>query len=123
MVTIELTGSDLIVHVRRPSSTRALGSTLRVGLSHVSGARSHPQEAFFDDAIADAHGVARYVPGEFVMGTVQLDDGQSFLDVRDPRRAIAIDLVDEPLRHIVVEVGDETPEAAVRRIHDAVLAP
>jgi hypothetical protein len=123
MVTIELTQKDLIVHVRRAPSAPALGSTLKVHLSHVSGARSHPQEAYFDGSIVDAHGVAKYVPGEFVVGTVQLDDGQSFLDVRDPRRAIAIDLVDEPLQHIVVEVGDESPEAVVRRIQDAVLAP
>jgi hypothetical protein len=123
MVTIELTAKDLIVHVCRPARAQALGSTLRVDLSHVSGARSHPQEAYFDGSIVDAHGVARYVPGEFVVGTVLLDDGRSFLDVRDPRRAIAIDLVDEPLQHIVVEVGDESPEAVVRRIQDAVLAP
>ena len=90
MVTIELTNKDLIVHVRRQPRARALESTLKVDLSHVSGARSHPEEAYFDGSIVDAHGVARYVPGEFVVGTVQLDDGQSFLDVRDPRRAIAI---------------------------------
>ncbi len=123
MVTIELTNTDLIVHVRRQPRSPALASTLKVELCHVSGARSHPQEAYFDGSIVDAQGVARYVPGEFVVGTVRLDDGQSFLDVRDPRRAIAIDLVDEPLQHIVVEVGDETPEAVVRRIQDAVLAP
>ena len=123
MVTIELTNKDLIVHVRRQPRSQGLGSTLRVELSHVSGARSNPQEAYFDGSIVDARGVARYVPGEFVVGTVRLDDGQSFLDVRDPRRAIAIDLVDEPLQHIVVEVGDESPEAVVRRIQDAVLAP
>ena len=121
-MTIELTKKDLIVHVRRPASTHALGSTLKVHLSHVSGARSHPDEAYFDGSIVDARGVARYVPGEFVVGTVMLDDGQSFLDVRDPRRASAIDLVDEPLRHIVVEVWDESPDAVVRRIQDAVLA-
>jgi hypothetical protein len=59
------------------------------------------------------------------MGTFTADEGAAFYDVRDPRHTIAIDLENEPLRQIVVEVGNETPDRAASRIlsaRDAVAA-
>jgi len=45
--------------------------------------------------------------------------GWVFYDVHDPERAIGIDLEHEHVRRIVVQVDDETPEAAVARIQAA----
>ena len=39
--------------------------------------------------------------------------------MRDPRRAIVVDLRSEAFEHIVVQVEGESPEAAARRIRDA----
>jgi hypothetical protein len=38
------------------------------------------------------------------------------ITVNDPDRAIGIDVEDGRIRRIVVEVDDQTPEAAVERI-------
>ncbi len=122
MVTIELGHKELIVHVRGWDKVGALRSKLIVPFGHIAAVRAHPREASFDDAIIDptSRGLGVYVPGKFALGTVDLADGRSFFDLRDPSRAVAIDLVHEPLRHLVLEVEGETPEATVERIERAV---
>ena len=115
--SIELNGSDLIVHIHGLDKLRAFRGKLRFPLAHVIGARLHPPEAWFDDVIVDsASGVGVYTPGEQAVGTIELADGRSFYDVHDPEQAIAIDLHHEPLKHLVLELDDEEPEEAVRRI-------
>jgi hypothetical protein len=121
MVTIEVEDDTLVVCLRGWDKVRALRSKLVVPLRHITGVRAHPREAFFDDAIVNSsRGVGMYVPGKLAIGTVELGDGRAFFDVRDPQRAIAIDLAHEPLHHLVLEVEGESPEAAVQRIENAV---
>jgi hypothetical protein len=117
MVSIELTKADLIVRLHGWDKLRALRSSLTIPLGHVTGVRSHPQEANFDDVIVDSwRGVGTYIPGKLAAGTCFVSDGRIFFDVRDPARAIAIDVKDESVQHIVVELTDEDPEHAVQRI-------
>lgn len=121
MVAIELRDGELIVRLLGWDRIRALRSSVTVPFAHVAGVRAHPSEAYFDDAIVDStRGVGTYVPGVLAVGTVELADGRAFYDVWDPRQAIAIDLVNEPLQHLVVEVRGEAPEETVQRIQQAV---
>ncbi len=115
--SIELKEGELIVHIHGWDKVRAMRGTLSVPLAHVTGARAHPEEAWFDDVIVNSFsGVGVYIPGLLAVGTVDLADGRSFFDVHDPKKAIAIDLQHEHLQHLVVELDDETPEEAVHRI-------
>lgn len=117
MVTIELTSDNLIVHVHGWDKLHALRSSLTIPLGHVRGVRLHPEEAHFDRVIVDSwRGVGTYIPGKLAAGTCFVSDGRVFFDVRDPSRAIAIDVRDEGVQHIVVELSDEEPEQAVQRI-------
>lgn len=121
MVSIELTLDELVVRVRGWDKLHTMRSSLTVPLGHVTGVRVHPQEARFDDAIVDSwRGVGTYVPGKLAAGTCFVSDGRAFFDVRDPARAIAIDLRDEGVQHIVVELSDEEPEQAALRIQRAI---
>jgi hypothetical protein len=117
MVSIELTKDDLVVHVHGWDKLRALRSSFTVPLGHVTGVRVHPREAHFDDVIVDSwRGVGTYIPGKLAAGTCFVAGGRVFFDVRDPSRAIAIDLRGENVKHIVVELSDEDPEHCVQRI-------
>ncbi len=117
MVSIELTNGDLIVHVHGWDKLHALRSSLTIPLGHVTGVRMHPKEAHFDDVIVDSwRGVGTYIPGKLAAGTCFVSDGRAFFDVRDPSRAIAIDVQGEGVQHIVVELSDEEPQHAVERI-------
>jgi hypothetical protein len=117
MVSIELTLDELVVHVHGWDKLHAMRSSLTVPLGHVTGVRLDPPEARFDDAIVDSwRGVGTYVPGKLAAGTCFVSDGRAFFDVRDPTRAIAIDLHSEGVQHIVVELSDEEPEHAAERI-------
>jgi hypothetical protein len=117
MVSIELTKVDLVVHVHGWDKLRALRSSLTVPLGHVTGVRMHPREAHFDDVIVESwRGIGTYIPGKLAAGTCFVADGRAFFDVRDPSRAIAIDVRNEGIQHIVVELSDEEPEHCVQRI-------
>jgi hypothetical protein len=117
MVSIELTVDELVVRVHGWDKLHTMRSSLTIPLGHVTGARSRPPEAQFDDSIVDSwRGVGTYVPGRLAAGTCFVSNGRAFFDVRDPSRAIAIDLRDEDVQQIVVELIDEEPDAAVERI-------
>jgi hypothetical protein len=120
MVSIELTKDDLIVHLHGWDKLRALRSSLTIPLGHVTGVRAKPEEAHFDDVIVDSwRGVGTYIPGKLAAGTCFVSDGRVFFDVRDPDRAIAIDVRDEAVQHIVVELTSEDPDQATQRIKRA----
>jgi hypothetical protein len=117
MVSIELTLDELVVRVHGWDKLHTMRSSLTIPLGHVTGVRSRPPEAQFDDAIVDSwRGVGTYVPGKLAAGTCFVSDGRAFFDVRDPSRVIAIDVRNEGVQHIIVELSDEDPDDAVERI-------
>jgi hypothetical protein len=121
MASIELTPHELIVRVHGVDRILAMRSSVSVPLSHVDGVREHAPEADFDDAVRDSgRGIGTFVRGHLAAGTLRLPDGRAFYDVHDPRKAIVVDLRSEPFEHLVVEIDDESPEAAARRIRDAI---
>jgi hypothetical protein len=121
MASIELTPRELIVRVHGVDRILAMRSSVSVPLLHVEGVREHAAEADFDDAVRDSgRGIGTFVRGRIAAGTLRLPDGRAFYDVHDPSKAIVVDLRSEPFEHLVVEIDDEPPEAAARRIRDAI---
>jgi len=120
MASIEITAQDLVVRVHGMDRVLALRSSVSVPLAHVAGVREHGEEANFDDAVRDSgRGIGTFVRGRVAAGTLRLPSGRSFYDVHDPSKAIVIDLRSEPFEHLVVQIDDESPEVAVRRIRYA----
>ena len=123
MVSIEITPRELVVRIRGWDRVRALRSTLSIPWAHVTGVRVRPREGHYDDVIIESwRGVGTYRRGSVAAGRVYTADGSAFYDVHDPEKAIAIDLVSEPIRRVVVEIADEPPERAARRIQRAMEA-
>jgi hypothetical protein len=120
MASIELTPRDLVVRIRGLDKLLAMRTHLSVPLAHVTGVREHAPEADFDDAVVDSsRGAGTFLRGRVAAGSLQLPDGRSFYDVHDPAKAIVIDLESERFQHIVVELDDESPADAARRIREA----
>jgi hypothetical protein len=121
MASIELTPRELIVHVHGVDRVLAMRSSVSVPLLHVDGVREHAAEADFDDAVRESsRGIGTFVRGRVAAGTLRLPDGRAFYDVHDPKKAIVVDLRSEHFEHLVVEIDDEPPEAAARRIREAI---
>ncbi len=117
MVRIQTKDRELIVRLLGPNKLLAFRSSVTIPFAHVVDLRPRPPEARFDEhAVETYRGVGTYVPGKLAAGTLFTEDGLAFYAVRDPSKAIAIDVTGEPFKRLVVEVDDETPEACVRRL-------
>lgn len=117
MVRIQTKNRELIVRLLGASKLLAFRSSVTIPFAHVVDLRPRPAEARFDEhAIETYRGVGTYVPGQLAAGTIHTRDGLAFYAVRDPSKAVAIDLVGEPFKRLVVEVDGETPDACVRRL-------
>lgn len=120
MASIEITPYELVVRLHGIDRLLALRSSVSVPLAHVVGVREHAAEARFDEAVRDSgRGIGTFVRGRIAAGSLRLPDGRSFYDVRDPRRAIVVDLRSESFEHLVVQIDGEAPEVAASRIRDA----
>ena len=53
-----------------------------------------------------------HVPGLLAAGTFFVDGERAFWDVRDPSRAIVVELTDEPYKRLIIEVADPAAEVA-----------
>jgi hypothetical protein len=121
MVSIEITRNELIVRMHGWAKVLAMRGVLRIPLSHVRAVRARPKEAYFDNVIIEGwRGVGTYVPHKVAAGLVHTKHGPHFYDVRDPERTIALDVDGERVRCVVVQLGNELPEDAVRRIRRAI---
>jgi hypothetical protein len=129
MATISLEERELVVLIHGFDVVLALRRTLRVPFGHIHGVRPRPREAHFDAVIREPwRGFGTYLPGRCVLGTARLADCIAFFAVSDPERTIAIDLrigqivsfQREAATRIVVELDNESPNAAVRRIYRAI---
>lgn len=120
MASIEITQRNLVVRLHGVDRVLALRSRISVPLGHVVGVREQGAEANFDEAVRDSgRGIGTFVRGCVAAGSVRLLDGRAFYDVHDPRKAIVVDLRSEPFEHLVVQVDGESPDAAARRIREA----
>lgn len=111
MATIHITEHELHVRLSAVDKLLALRMEVKVPLAHVTGVRARPSEAVFDVSIHErSDGRGLLIPGRVALGTILLDDGLSFFEVRDPSRAIAIDLdASQEFRHLIIELDSEDP--------------
>jgi hypothetical protein len=117
MVRIEIQPHELIIQFPGAKALLAMRSRLTIPLTHIVNVRMQPPEARFDETIVEGNrGIGTYIPGKIAVGSVYTRDGNAFYAVRDPERAVAIDLRDEPFSQVVVEVEAEEPEVWVRRL-------
>ena len=125
MATIEITDSSLIVHVEGLDKLFTLKSSITVPLAHVRSVTVRPdvRDLMYMEMGATFRGVQS--PGWLVAGTLRSPDGSHcvFCDVHDPNRAIAIELEHDVYQRLLVEISNESPEEAQRRIERAVSKP
>ena len=95
--------SDLVVTVEGLNKLWALKSSLTIPLSNVRGATADP------GIVKGPKGLrapGTHVPGVIVAGTFHTADGRVFWDVRDPAKALVIELSGGDWARLVVEVDD-----------------
>jgi hypothetical protein len=118
MTKLDITPSELVVHVQGWDRFWAFKSELRVPLTHVVGV-----ERATDEARKLWHGIrapGTHFPGIIIAGTYLEQDGRVFWDVRDATRAIEIRLHDDHFARLVIEVED--PDAAVAALAEMISA-
>ena len=108
---IEISGSNLLVHIRGADMVFALAARLEVPLAHVAGV-----DVDVPDARNAFHGLrvgGTNLPGVITAGRFVQHDGWTFWDVHDPNKAIAIRLHDERYQRLVIGVDDPLAAAAI----------
>jgi hypothetical protein len=92
----------------------AFKSSLTIPLANVRGATADPGIA------ADPKGIrapGAHVPGVITAGTFHLDGEKVFWDVKDPSKAVVIELADERYTRLVLQVDD--PRTTVTLVENA----
>ena len=115
MARVSINSDELVVEVEGVDKILAFKSRIAIPLRHVRGATADP-------------GIARepkgrrspgtHLPRVVVAGTFHQDGDRIFWDVRDPSKAIVIELADERFRRLVIEV--DSPGATVSEINRSV---
>ncbi|GAA0522053.1 hypothetical protein Ade02nite_63570 [Paractinoplanes deccanensis] len=115
MATVEIEGDDLVVRVEGLDKLWALKSSLTIPLHNVRGATNDP------GIVGEPKGVrtaGTHMPGVVVAGSFRREGERVFWDVRDPAKAVVIELADESYARLVVQVDD--PRATVELVERAV---
>jgi hypothetical protein len=95
-----------------------------VQLDHVVSAVARPEPPkHLMEHLRTLTGAGTHIPGVLRMGTFISDDGsREFYAIRDGKRAVVIELVQEPFRRLIIEPPfQESPEECARRLRDAVV--
>lgn len=116
MVTPQIIGDSLHLHVEGMDKVWAFKSQLTIPLRHITSVRTDAEvtKKWF-------HGIkwpGTSVPGVITAGTFYQDGRRIFWDVHHPERAVVIALADESYNELVIEV--ENPEIFVANIQAAI---
>lgn len=115
MVDLRIDDDTLVLDVQGTHQLWAFRSSLETALANVRAAhRPDPDEI---DRWKGWRIVGTTLPGFLKAGVFQQDGKRMFWDVRDPERAIAIELEGGDFDELVVEVAD--PDAALARLREA----
>ena len=115
MAEIEISGANLVVHIRGADMFFALAARLEVPLAHIAGV-----DVDVPDARNAFHGLrmgGTNLPGVITAGRFLQHGEWTFWDVHDPDKAIGIRLHDERYQRLVVGVDD--PAGTVAAINAA----
>lgn len=115
MADVSIDEGALVIEIEGMDKLWALKSRMEIPLGNVRGATADP------GAGRDRKGMRVYGthwPGVIVAGTFHVDGERVFWDVRDPAKAVVIELRDERYARLVIEVAD--PLATVQLIESVV---
>jgi hypothetical protein len=114
MAQIRIDGDHLVVVMEGLDKLWAFKGSLTIPLSNVRGVTADPGIA------AEPKGIraqGSHVPGVIIAGTFRQDGEKIFWDVRDPSKAVVVELADEQYARLVVQVDD--PRTTVTLIENA----
>ncbi|MFF9573432.1 hypothetical protein [Streptomyces sp. NPDC014685] len=114
MAHISIDDDNLIVEIEGLDRLWALKSRLTIPLAHVRGATADPGIAKEPKGLRSP---GTHVPGVVTAGTFHVNGERVFWDVRDPAKAVVIQLDDERYARLVIQVSD--PRATVSLVEDA----
>ncbi|RKT54303.1 hypothetical protein [Saccharothrix australiensis] len=114
MAQVHIDGDNLVVVIEGLNKLWALKSSLTIPLAHVRGATADPGIAKEPKGI---RAPGAHLPGVITAGTFHIDGDRVFWDVRDPAKAVVIELADERYARLVLQVDD--PRATVALVEGA----
>lgn len=110
MAEVAIAGADLVVRLKGLEKLWALKSRLVIPLRNVRGAT-------IDPGITREHKGIRapgtYLPGVITAGTFYTDGERVFWDVRNPDKAVVVELADERYARLVIEVDNPSEVVAL----------
>ncbi|MFJ7998799.1 hypothetical protein ACIQ7D_16885 [Streptomyces sp. NPDC096310] len=116
MAVIRIDGDNLVVVIEGLDKLWAFKGSLTIPLAHVRGATADPGIATEPKGIR-APGAR--VPGVITAGTFHQDGEKVFWDLKDPSKAVVVELADEKYARLVVQVDD--PRATVALVENALV--
>ncbi|MFF5567884.1 hypothetical protein ACFY7Z_19430 [Streptomyces sp. NPDC012623] len=114
MALIRIDGDDLVVVIEGLDKLWSFKGSLTIPLANVRGATADPGIATGPKGIR-AQG--SHVPRVITAGTFHQDGEKVFWDVRDPSKAVVVELADEKYARLVLQVDD--PRATVALVENA----
>ncbi|SEF96649.1 hypothetical protein SAMN04489712_102652 [Thermomonospora echinospora] len=118
MARVNVDGGTLVVEMEGLDKLWALKSRLEIPLENVRGATIDP------GIVREPKGIrapGTHLPGVLVAGTFHINGQRVFWDVRDPNKAVVIELADERYARLILQVDD--PRATVNLIEHAKQPP
>ncbi|UGT55193.1 hypothetical protein [Nocardia asteroides] len=110
MAEVSIDGADLVVRIEGLDKLWALKSRLVIPLTNVRGATVDP------GIVKERKGIrapGTHLPGVITAGTFHIDGEQVFWDLRDPDKAVVVELADERYARLVIEVDNPAEVVAL----------
>ncbi|MEU2253621.1 hypothetical protein [Nocardia xishanensis] len=110
MAEVSIDGRDLVIRIEGLDKLLALKSRLTIPLANVRGATADP------GIIKERKGIrapGTHLPRVVTAGTFHIDGERVFWDVRDPDKAVVIELADEHYARLVVQVDNPADVVAL----------
>lgn len=116
MALIRIDGDDLVVVIEGLDKLWAFKGSLTIPLANVRGATADPGIATGPKGIKAP---GSHVPGVITAGTFHQDGEKVFWDVKDPSKAVVVELAGEEYARLVLQVDD--PRATVALVENALV--
>ncbi|MEV4128786.1 hypothetical protein [Nocardia sp. NPDC049707] len=110
MAEVAIADTDLVIQLEGWDKLWALKSRLVIPLTNVRGATADPGITKERKGIRTA---GTYMPGVITAGTFHVDGERVFWDIRDPAKAVVIELADERYARLVIQVDNSSEVVAL----------
>ncbi|MEO3779223.1 hypothetical protein ABGB16_20730 [Micromonospora sp. B11E3] len=115
MAKVYIDNDTLVIEIEGLDKLWALKSRLEIPLPNVRGATA---DAGVTREPKGIRAPGAHLPGVITAGTFHIDGERIFWDVRDPAKAVVIELRDERYARLIVQVAD--PRATVDLVEHAI---